>query len=148
MLPHPKLLQSSLTSATYTNTENHPGTIRVRSSEEAKMRAQRRAEARAAAEAASVVQREDEEDDDSGSETEREASKVTVARPKGESAADRKARKAAVKAERAGRRAEKKAHTETFGNERKRQLNSQKKMVAGGRAADIAVGSRGVVSLS
>lgn len=136
-----------LTTATYTNTENHPGTIRLRSSAEAKMRAQRRAEAAAAAQAAAAVQREDEEDDNSGSETEREA-KVTVARPKGETAADRKARKAAVKAERASRRAEKKSHTETFGNERKRQLNSQKKMVAGGRAADIAVGSRGVVSLS
>jgi protein LTV1 len=45
------------------------------------------------------------------------------------------------------RRAEKKAHTATFGDERKKQLASQKKMVAGGRAADVAVGTRGVVSL-
>jgi protein LTV1 len=45
------------------------------------------------------------------------------------------------------RRAEKKAHTATFGEERKKQLASHKKMVAGGRAADIAVGTRGVVSL-
>lgn len=112
------------------------------------MRAQRRAEAATAAEAASAVSREDEEDDDSGSETERETPKVTVARPKGETAEDRKQRKAAVKAERANRRAEKKAHKETFGNERKRQLNSQKKLVSGGRAADMTVGSRGVVSLS
>lgn len=73
--------------------------------------------------------------------------KVTVARPKGESAEDRKARKAAVKAERAARRAEKKSHTATFGEERKKQLASHKKMVGGGRAADVAVGTRGVVSL-
>lgn len=116
----------------------------MRSSAQAKERALRRAEAAAAAEAARAR---DEEDEDSGSETEREA-KVTVARPKGESGAERKARKAAVKAERAGRRAEKKAHTQTFGDERKRQLNVQKKAVGGGRAADKTVGSRGVVSLS
>jgi protein LTV1 len=42
-----------------------------------------------------------EDDDDSGSETEREEDyRTTVARPKGETAEDRKARKAAVKAER------------------------------------------------
>ena len=42
-----------------------------------------------------------EDEDDSGSETEREEDyRTTVARPKGETAEDRKARKAAVKAER------------------------------------------------
>lgn len=42
-----------------------------------------------------------EDEDDSGSETEREEDyRTTVSRPKGESAEDRKARKAAVKAER------------------------------------------------
>ncbi|BEI79558.1 hypothetical protein CcaverHIS002_0100870 [Cutaneotrichosporon cavernicola] len=132
--------------STYTNTENIPGMIRLRSGAEAKERAMRRAEAAAAAEAARMREAEEEEEG-SGSETEREA-KVTVARPKGEGAAERKARKAAVKAERAGRRAEKKAHTQTFGDERKRQLNAQKKAVGGGRAADKTVGSRGVVSLS
>jgi hypothetical protein len=41
------------------------------------------------------------EEEDSGSETEREEDyRTTVSRPKGESAEDRKARKAAVKAER------------------------------------------------
>ncbi|TXT04366.1 hypothetical protein VHUM_04133 [Vanrija humicola] len=135
--------------STYTNTENHPGTIRIRSSEEQKARLLRRAEeaekaaARAAAKALPVT----EEDDDSGSETEREAPKVTVSRPKGESAEERKARKAAVKEQRANRRQEKKKHTETFGAERKRQIASHQKMVGGGRAADVAVGSRGVVSL-
>lgn len=44
---------------------------------------------------------EEHEEDDSGSETETEDRRVTVARPKGESADARKARKAAVKAERA-----------------------------------------------
>jgi protein LTV1 len=45
-----------------------------------------------------------EEEEDSGSETEREEDyRTTVSRPKGESADDRKARKAAVKAERSVR---------------------------------------------
>jgi protein LTV1 len=44
---------------------------------------------------------EEDEEDDSGSETETVDRRVTVARPKGESADARKARKAAVKAERA-----------------------------------------------
>jgi protein LTV1 len=59
-----------------------------------------RAEAEAA-QPAPVV----EEEEDSGSETEREEDyRTTVSRPKGESADDRKARKAAVKAERSVRR--------------------------------------------
>jgi protein LTV1 len=45
-----------------------------------------------------------EEEEDSGSETEREEDyRTTVSRPKGESAEDRKARKASVKAERSVR---------------------------------------------
>jgi protein LTV1 len=53
-----------------------------------------------AAQPAQVV----EEEEDSGSETEREEDyRTTVSRPKGESADDRKARKAAVKAERSVR---------------------------------------------
>jgi len=44
------------------------------------------------------------EEEDSGSETEREEDyRTTVSRPKGESAEDRKARKASVKAERSVR---------------------------------------------
>lgn len=46
------------------------------------------------------------------------------------------------------RRAEKKAHTATFSTERKKQLDSHRKMVSNGRAADMSVGSRGVISLS
>jgi protein LTV1 len=46
------------------------------------------------------------------------------------------------------RRAEKKSHKETFGDERRRQLKTQAKSVGGGKAADLTVGSRGVVSLS
>lgn len=141
------MIATSLTAATYTNTENIPGTIRVRSAEATRERAQRRAEAAAAA--AAIAEREGSgSDSDSGSATERDTPKVTVARAKGETAEQRKARKAAVKAERASRRAEKKQHKQTFGDERKRQLASQKKMVSNGRAADMAVGSRGVVSLS
>ncbi|KAL1405070.1 Protein ltv1 [Vanrija albida] len=136
--------------STYTNTENHPGTIRIRSSEEQKARLLRRAEEaeKAAARAAAKALPVEEDDEGSGSETEREyAPKVTVARPKGESAEERKARKNAVKEQRANRRQEKKKHTETFGAERKRQIASHQKMVGGGRAADVAVGARGVVSL-
>jgi protein LTV1 len=72
---------------------------------------------------------------------------VTVARKKGESAEEKRARKAAVKAERANRRAEKKSHKETFNEERKRQIAGHRKAVTGGKAADIAVGAKGVHSL-
>jgi protein LTV1 len=71
---------------------------------------------------------------------------VTVTRAKGESAEERKARKAGVKAERANRRAEKKAHKETFGDERKRQIATHAKAVSGGRAADVNV-TRGVIRM-
>nr|XP_019009337.1 protein LTV1 [Kwoniella pini CBS 10737]OCF48118.1 protein LTV1 [Kwoniella pini CBS 10737] len=130
---------------TYTNTENHPGMIRTRTAEQAKARAERQAAAAAAAETA--TQQDDDSESDSGSETETETPKITISRPKGELADEKKARKAAVKAERAARRAEKKSHTETFLSERKRQLASHKKLVSNGRAADVAVGSKGVVSL-
>lgn len=47
------------------------------------------------------------------------------------------------------RRAEKKSHTKTFADERRRQIKTQGKMVANGRAADLPVGVvKGVVSLS
>ncbi|WWC65848.1 uncharacterized protein I303_108470 [Kwoniella dejecticola CBS 10117] len=131
---------------TYTNTENHPGMIRTRTAAQAKARAERQAAA-AAAEADSQRGEEDDSGSDSGSETEIEAPKITISRPKGELADEKKVRKAAVKAERAARRAEKKSHTETFSTERKRQLASHKKLVSNGRAADVVVGSKGVVSL-
>lgn len=61
-------------------------------------------EAQAAAAAAAAAQSQPsagDDDESSGSETEREEDyRTTVSRPKGESATDRKARKAAVKAER------------------------------------------------
>jgi protein LTV1 len=46
------------------------------------------------------------------------------------------------------RRAEKKASTATFSTERKKQLDSHKKLVSNGRAADKAAGTKGVISLS
>jgi hypothetical protein len=50
------------------------------------------------------------------------------------------------------RRAEKKSHTQTFGDERKKQLNHHKRMVGDGKAADLSVGagtsSRRVILLS
>ena len=89
---------------------------------------------------------EESEEDSSGSETETEA-RQTIARPKGESTEDRKARKNAVKAERAARRVEKRNHQKTFADERKRQLANHKKMVGGGKAADLTV-AQGVILLS
>jgi protein LTV1 len=57
--------------------------------------------ARAAAPSPEPTPAPEDDDDDSGSETEREEDyRTTVSRPKGETAADRKARKAAVKADR------------------------------------------------
>ncbi|ORX37700.1 Low temperature viability protein-domain-containing protein [Kockovaella imperatae] len=123
---------------TYTNTENHPAVIRSK----------RIAAPQPIATSIAPFPEEGSDDEDSGSETEREEPRVTVIRPKGESAEDRRARKAAVKAERSARRAEKKAHTATFSNERRKQLATRTKVMSNGRAADVAVGQRGVVSLS
>jgi hypothetical protein len=81
--------------ATYTNTENHPATIRSRviprdgQSGSASVPAPR---------SRKVVE---EESESSGSETEMEAPKVTMARKKGETAEERRVRKAGVKEERA-----------------------------------------------
>lgn len=56
------------------------------------------------------MEREEDSEDDSGSETEREGGpKVTIARTKDESAVEKKARKAAVKAERSVGREQKDA---------------------------------------
>ena len=61
-------------------------------------------------------------------------------RPRGETAEERKARKDAIKEERASRRVEKKTTKEAFENETKRQKRIAGKAVAGGGAADIRVG--------
>ncbi len=52
------------------------------------------------------------------------AVRVTIARPKEETAEEKKARKQAVKAERQARRSEKKTTRETFSKETKRQVQS------------------------
>ncbi|ORY34721.1 Low temperature viability protein-domain-containing protein [Naematelia encephala] len=131
---------------TLTNTENHPAVIRSRTAAQAKARAEKKSVQ--VEEKEDDDKEEDENETDSGSETEREGPRVTVARPKHETAEERKARKAAVKSERSARRAEKKSHTATFSDERKKQLASHRKLVGGGRAADLTVGARGVVSLN
>ncbi len=95
--------------------------------------------------------------------------RVTIARQKGESKEDKKARKGAVKAERAvipaarahmlgltvtcpqNRRAEKKAKQELFAGERKKQIGTATKRLANGNAADVSVAGRekiGVITLS
>lgn len=73
--------------------------IRSRSAAQTKARAEARAKAMAEAEAKAAAAAES-SSSGSGSETERETPRVTVARPKGEAAEERRARKAAVKAER------------------------------------------------
>ena len=133
----------------------------------------------------------DEELESPGSETETEEPRGTVARAKGETTEERRARKAVVKAERSvrqdftqleccfvphpsfgfaihlfqpaslyhvqrtsrsahtqARRLEKKAHRDAFTGERRRQIASHKRLVADGRAADLTVVARGVVSLT
>jgi protein LTV1 len=79
--------------ATYTNTENHPATIRSRL-----IPKDGQAGTIPAPRPRKVVLPESES---SGSETETETPKVTVARKKGETAEERKARKSGVKEERA-----------------------------------------------
>lgn len=100
--------------ATYTNTENHPSLIRTRrpGEQRARLKPVEPASDGASSIAGSSRSRksekdeaqeeedDDDDEDDSGSETETEA-RVTVSRKRGESAEERKARKANVKAERA-----------------------------------------------
>ncbi|GLB35737.1 putative low temperature viability protein [Lyophyllum shimeji] len=117
---------------TYSNLENHPRLIRARDSKPvAKIHLDPKtgfpmvvdstpsktisARARAALE---------KEEDDSGSNSDTPV-RQTITRPRGESKEDKKARKAAVKAERQTRRADKKAVKEQFGAE----LKSQKRTI-------------------
>ena len=65
----------------------------------------------------------------------------TIKRPRGESAEERKARKDAIKVDRLARRTEKSTTKETFGAEMKRQNKAAAKAVAGGRAADVKIGT-------
>lgn len=72
----------------------------------------------------------------------------TIKRPKTESAEDKKARKAAVKLERASRRIEKKSTKDAFAGEVNKQKGVHKKRVAEGGAADIRSGQVGVRRLA
>ena len=92
--------------ATYSNTENHPATIRLRSAAQKKERAEAEAARHATVPPPAAKLPDDGEggeDGSSGSETEREGPRITIARPKGESTEERRARKSAVKADRAVR---------------------------------------------
>ena len=71
-----------------------------------------------------------------------------IKRPRTETAEEKKARKAAVKAERAVRREEKKGTKEAFNSETKRQKRVQGQRVADGGAADIKSGMEGVRRLA
>ena len=134
------LFRQMLTScpATYSNLENHPRLIRAR--ESATWRTKKAAvphialdpktglpivtppssnpNTKSAPHSRSTKPSFD--DDSSGSDTETEAThRQTIARPKNETAEEKKARKAAVKAERQARRVEKKATKEQFDAEMK-----------------------------
>ncbi|KAL7413669.1 Low temperature viability protein-domain-containing protein [Mrakia frigida] len=63
----------------------------------------------------------------------------TLIRPKDETPAEKKARKAAVKEERQSRRAQKKSTKDLFTKERNQQMNQHRGMVAEGRASDLSV---------
>ncbi|EIW71508.1 hypothetical protein TREMEDRAFT_27740 [Tremella mesenterica DSM 1558] len=130
--------------STYTNTENHPAVIRTKRPSEMKKAA---AINFSSQDSHPRADHQEDDESDSGSETERETP-TTITRIKGETTQERKARKSAVKADRASRRQEKREHRETFSSERKRQLNAHKRLVGGGKAADLNIVSRGVLSLS
>lgn len=72
-------------------------------------------------------------------ETEETARRATVSRPKGESADDKRARKAAVKAERQARRVEKRSRQEIFAGERRKQVGQHARRVGAGGAADVSL---------
>ncbi|CEQ42896.1 SPOSA6832_04766, partial [Sporobolomyces salmonicolor] len=93
-----------------------------------------------------VVMEDEEEDDDDDEED--YAHRETIKRPRAETAAEKKARKAAVKQERQARRVEKKETKDAFGNEMKRQKKAQGRKVADGGAADIRPGVEGVRRLA
>lgn len=63
----------------------------------------------------------------------------TIARPKGETPEQKKARKEQAKQEKQARRQEKKATKEAFGTERKRQMKVKKNQLT--NAADVARGN-------
>lgn len=65
----------------------------------------------------------------------------TIKRPRNESPAERKLRKDAIKAERLTRRNQKSTTKEAFSNETKRQNKAAAKAVAGGKSADVKVGT-------
>jgi hypothetical protein len=75
--------------------------IRSRTAAEKKRQMEKLAQAQIPSDPAHSEPSGEDDDESSGSETEREENyRTTVSRPKGENAADRKARKAAVKADR------------------------------------------------
>ncbi|KAG6813997.1 hypothetical protein H0H92_004490 [Tricholoma furcatifolium] len=126
--------------STYSNLENHPRLIRARDSRPvAKITLDPKTgfptvippQQKQLKKIPGVQASHQESDDDSGSETDTPA-RQTISRPRGESKEDKKARKAAVKAERQARRIEKKATSEQFGSELKLQkrtvANKEKKL--------------------
>ncbi|KAL1951247.1 hypothetical protein VTO73DRAFT_396 [Trametes versicolor] len=110
---------------TFSNLENHPRVIKARNSKPVpKIRLDPKTGL------PSVVEdkpaRKQPQSDSSGTDDEDDSRpvRVTIARPKEETAEEKKARKQAVKAERQARRSEKKTTRESFSKETKRQVQS------------------------
>ncbi|GAA5926095.1 hypothetical protein JCM3775_005201 [Rhodotorula graminis] len=91
-----------------------------------------------------VMEEDEEEEEDEEDYVPREV----IKRPRAEATDDKKARKAAVKAERAARRVEKKGTKEAFSSEVKRQKRIEGRRVADGASADIRSGQEGVRRLA
>ncbi|KAM0749407.1 LTV-domain-containing protein [Meredithblackwellia eburnea MCA 4105] len=143
--------------STYSNVSNHPRLIRVRDisggknkpaqiridpktgfpivSEEGEEDAPLSKKQRKGKKALELVEEDEDEED-----VEMIPRPETITRPRNESAADKKARKAAVKAERSNRRMEKKGMKEAFGEEMRKQKKVAGRAVEGGKAADVRVG--------
>ncbi|GAA5871414.1 hypothetical protein JCM8547_002659 [Rhodosporidiobolus lusitaniae] len=150
--------------STYSNLSNHPRMLRLRDSMGKKKAATPAAQIKIdpktgfptvdgknvlderpnAKKGEDVIMEEEEEDEDEEDYEFRE----TIKRPRDESAAEKKARKAAVKAERASRRVEKKSTKDTFNDEVKRQKRVHGRRIAEGGAADIRSGQNGVKRLA
>lgn len=113
--------------STYSNMENHPKQIGVQHGKGKKPTVKP---------APPIDESSETESDGDLTETE-ETARKTIARAKGESKDDKKARKAAVKADRANRRAEKKDRQELFNGERRKQIMQHSRLVGNGGAADI-----------
>ncbi|GAA6014426.1 hypothetical protein JCM11491_007049 [Sporobolomyces phaffii] len=142
--------------STYSNLSNHPRLLRIRDN---KLKSSKPAQIKLDPKTGfplvngELVNGKDTiMEEDEGAEDEEEMEeyipKETIKRPRGETAEEKKARKALVKEERQSRRTEKKQTKESFDKEVKRQKKVSGRRVAEGGAADIRPGVEGVRRLA